>query len=177
MFVKKHSDICTLCQKKSIWVPVFLYPHFRLSVRPTCRKYVACLALPLPKQSRSTPKSDWLYSLRPKMEKLYRVSKNKTGSHCGSDHELLIAKFRLKLKKVGKTTRWFKYDFNQIPYNYTVEVTNRFKGLDLIDKMPEELQTEVCYIIQEAGINTIPKDKKCTKEKMVVWGGLTNSCE
>ena len=110
MFVKKHSDICTLCQKKSIWVPVFLYPHFRLSVRPTCRKYVACLALPLPKQSRSTPKSDWLYSLRPKMEKLYRVSKNKTGNWLSSDHELLIAKFRLKLKKVGKTTRPFKYD-------------------------------------------------------------------
>ena len=63
------------------------------------------------------------------MEKLYIVSKNKTGS-CGSDHELLIAKFRLKLKQVGKTTRPLKYDLNQIPYNYTVEVTNRFKGLD-----------------------------------------------
>ena len=68
------------------------------------------------------------------MEKLYTDSKNKTGS---SDHELLIAKFRLKVKKVGKTTRPFRYDVNQIPYNYTVEVTNRFKGLDLIDRMPE----------------------------------------
>ena len=58
------------------------------------------------------------------------------------DHELLIAKFRLKLKKVGKTTRPFRYDLNQIPYYYTVEVTNRFKGLDLIDRVPEELQTE-----------------------------------
>ena len=67
------------------------------------------------------------------MEKLYTVSKNKTGSDCGSDHELLIAKFRLKLKKVGKTTRPFRYDLCQIPYNYTVEVTNRFKGLDLIE--------------------------------------------
>ena len=67
------------------------------------------------------------------MEKLYTVSKNKTGSSCGSDHELLTAKFRLKLKKVGKTTRPFKYDLNQIPYNYTMEVTNRFKGLDLIE--------------------------------------------
>ena len=65
------------------------------------------------------------------MEKLYTVSKNKTGADCGSDHELLIAKFRLKLKKVGKTTRPFRYDLNQIPYNFTVEVTNRFKGLDL----------------------------------------------
>ena len=67
------------------------------------------------------------------MEKLYTVSKNKTGSDCGSDHELLIAKFRLKLKKVGKTTRPFRYDLCQIPYNYTVEVANRFKGLDLIE--------------------------------------------
>ena len=68
-----------------------------------------------------------------KMEKLYTVSRNKTGADCGSDHELLIAKFRLKLKKVGKTTRPFRYDLNQIPYDYTVEVTSRFKGLDLIE--------------------------------------------
>ena len=67
------------------------------------------------------------------MEKLYTVSKNKTGSGCGSDHELLIAKFRLKLKRVGKTTRPFSYNLNQILYDYTVEVTNRFKGLDLIE--------------------------------------------
>src|SRR5574337_819490 len=67
------------------------------------------------------------------MEKLYTVSKNKPGANCGSDHELLIAKFKLKLKKVGKTTRPFRYDLNQIPYDYTVEVRNRFKGLDLIE--------------------------------------------
>ena len=67
------------------------------------------------------------------MEKLYTVSKNNTGSYCGSNHEFLIEKFRLKLKKVGKTTRPFRYDLNQIPYDYTVEVRNRFKGLDLID--------------------------------------------
>ena len=68
------------------------------------------------------------------MEKLYTVTKNKTGSWpCGSDHELLIVKFRLKLKKVGKTTRPFRYDLNQIPYDYIVEVRNRFKGLDLIE--------------------------------------------
>ena len=72
----------------------------------------------------SIPKSDWLYSIEPKMEKLYTVSKNKTGSWLCSDHELLIAKFRLKLKKVGKTTRPFRYDVNQIPYDYTVEVTD-----------------------------------------------------
>ena len=90
------------------------------------------------------------------MEKLYTVSKNKTGADCGSDHELLIAKFRLKLRKGGKTTGPFRYDINQILYNYTREVTNRFKGLDLIDRMPEELWTEVCDIVQEAVIKTIP---------------------
>ena len=80
------------------------------------------------------------------MEKLYTVSQNKTGS-CGSDHGLLIAKFRLKLKKVGKTTRPFRYDLNQIPYDYAVEVTNRFKGLELTDRMPEELWTEAHNIV------------------------------
>ena len=79
--------------------------------------------------------------MQPKTEKLYAVSKNKTGADCGSDHEL-IAKFRLKLKKVGKTTRPFKYDLNQIPYDYTVEVTNRFKRLGVIDRVPEELWTK-----------------------------------
>ena len=76
-------------------------------------------------------------------------------------HELLIAKFRLKLKKVGKTTRPITYDVNQIPYDYTVEVTNRFKGLDLTDRVPEELWTEVHDIAHKAVIKTIPKKKKC----------------
>ena len=99
------------------------------------------------------------------MEKLYTVSKTRLGADCGSDHELLIAKFRLKLKKVGKTTRTFRYDLNQIPYDYTVEVRNRFKGLDLIDRVPDELWTEVCDIVQETGIKTIPKKKKYKKAK------------
>ena len=81
------------------------------------------------------------------------------------DHELLIAKFRLKLKKVGKTTRPFRYDLNQIPYNDKVEVRNRFKGLDLIDRGPDQLWTEVCDIVQETGIKTIPKKNK---GKMIV---------
>ncbi|TKE32609.1 hypothetical protein FCK73_09055, partial [Campylobacter coli] len=85
------------------------------------------------------------------------------------DQELPVAQimnsFRLKLKKVGKTTRPFRYDLNQIPYNYTVEVRNRFKGLDLIDRVPDELWTEVCDIVQETGIKTIPKKKKCKKAK------------
>ena len=99
------------------------------------------------------------------MEKFYTVSKNKTGTDCGSDHELLIAKFRLKLKKVGKTARPFRYDLNQIPYDYTVEVRNRFKGLDLIDRVPDELWAEVRDTVQETGIKTIPKEKKCKKAK------------
>ena len=77
-------------------------------------------------------------------------------------------KFRLKLKKVGKTTRPFRYDLNQIPYDYTVKVTNRFKGLDLIDRVPERLWTEVRYIVQEAVIKTILKKKKMQKGKMVL---------
>ena len=76
----------------------------------------------------------------------------------GSDHELLIAKFRLKLKKVGKTTRPFRYDLNQIPYDYTVEVRNRFKGLDLIDRVPDELWMEV-HNVQETAIKTKSKEK------------------
>ena len=87
------------------------------------------------------------------------------GADCGSDHELLIAKFRLKLKKVVETTRPFRYDLKQIPCDYTVEVTNKFKGLDLIDRVPEELWTEVHDTVQEARIKTIPKKKKCKKAK------------
>ena len=75
--------------------------------------------------------------MQPKIEKLYTVSK-RLGADCGSDHELLIAKFTLKLKTVEKTTRPLRYDLNQIPYDYTVEVTNRPKGLDLINRVPEE---------------------------------------
>ena len=99
------------------------------------------------------------------MEKLYTVSKNKTGGDCGSDHELLIGKFRLKLKKVGKTARPFRYDLTQIPYDYTVEVKNGFKRLDLINRVPDELWTEVHDIVQETGIMTIPIEKKCKKAK------------
>ena len=91
--------------------------------------------------------------------------KTRPEADCGSDHELCIEKFRLKLKKVGKTTTPFRYDLNQIPYDYTVEVTNRFKGLDLVGRLPEELWTDVCRIVQEAVTKTIPKKKKCKKAK------------
>ena len=103
--------------------------------------------------------------MQPKIEKLYTVSKNRLGADCGSDHELLIAEFRLKLIRVGKTTKPFRYDLNQIPYDYTVEVRNRFKGLDLMDRVPDELWMEVPDIVQETGIKTIPVEKKCKKVK------------
>ena len=88
-------------------------------------------------------------------------AKSRPGADCSSDHELLIAKLRLKLKKVGKITRRFKYDLNQIPNNYTVDVRNRFKGLDLIDRVPEEVHD----IVQETGSKTVPKKKKWKKQK------------
>ena len=88
------------------------------------------------------------------MEKLYTVSKTRPGADCGSDHKMLLAKFRLKLQKVEKTTRPFRYDLNQISYDYTVRVTNRFKGLDLIHRVPEERWMEVRDIVPEV-FNTV----------------------
>ena len=99
----------------------------------------------------------WRSSIQPATTRL--------GADCGSDHELLIAKFRLKLKKVGKTTRPFRYDLNQIPYDCIVGVRNRFKGLDLIGRVPDELWMEVRDIVQETGIKTILNKKKCKKGK------------
>ena len=87
-------------------------------------------------------------------------TKTRPGADCGSDRELLITKFRLKLKKAGKTARPFRYDLNQIPYDYTVEVRNRFKGLDQIDRVPDKLWNEVRDIVQETGNKTIPMEKK-----------------
>ena len=93
-----------------------------------------------------------------------RSAKTRPGADCGSDHELLIAKFRLKLKKVGKTSRPFRYDLSQIPYDYAVEMTNRFKGLDLIGRVPEELWMEVHDIVQEAVIKSIPKKRNAKRK-------------
>ena len=90
-------------------------------------------------------------------------AKTRPGADCGADHELLITNIRLKLKKVGKTAKPLRYDLNQIPYDYTVEVRNRFKGLDLLDRVPDELWNEVRDIVQETGIKTIPMEKKCKK--------------
>ena len=98
-------------------------------------------------------------------EALIESAKTRPGADCGSDHELLIAKFRLKLKKVGKTTGSFRYDLNQIPYDYAVEVRSRFKGLDLTDRVPDELWMKVHDTLQETGIKTIPKKKKRKKKQ------------
>ena len=91
-------------------------------------------------------------------------AKTRPETDCGSDHELLIAKFRLKLKKVGKTTRPFRYDLNQMPYDYTVEVRNKFKGLDLIDRVPDEIWMEVCDIVQEIGSRPSPRERNAKKQ-------------
>ena len=98
------------------------------------------------------------------MKKLYIISKNKTWANCGSEYEHFIAKFKLKLKIVGKTGP-FRCDINQIPYEYAVEVTNRFKGLDLVDRVPE-LWTDIPNIVQEAA--TYPKEKEMQEGKVVV---------
>ena len=100
-------------------------------------------------------------------EALYSQQKTRPGADSGSDHELLIAKFRLKVKKARKTTSPFSYDVHQMPYDYTVEATNRFKGLDLIDSMPEKLWMEMCDIVEEAVIKIISKKKKCEKAKQL----------
>ena len=102
--------------------------------------------------------------LAPRWRSSIQSAKTRLGADCGSDHELLIAKFRLKSKKVEKTTRTFRYDLNQIPYDYTVEVRNRFKVLDLIDRVSDELWMEVCDIVQETGIKTYPRKRNAKKE-------------
>ena len=99
------------------------------------------------------------------MEKVYTVSKTRLGSASSAAHELLNSKFRFKLKKVGKTTRIFRYDVNPNLYDYKVEVRNRFKGLDRTNRVTDKLWMEVHDIVQETGINTIPMKKKCQKAK------------
>ena len=112
----------------------------------------------------STPKSDCILCSQ-RWRSSIQSANRRLGADCGSDHELLIANIRLKLKKVGKTTRPFRYDLNLTPYDYTVEARSRFKGLDLIDIEPDELWMEVHDIVQETGIKTILKQKKCKKAK------------
>ena len=103
--------------------------------------------------------------MQPKTERFSQSAKRRSEAGCGSDHELLISDFRLKLKKIGKITSPFRYDLNQIPYDYTVEVMNRFKGLDPVERVPEELWMKVRNIVQEAVTKTIPKEKECKKTK------------
>ena len=99
------------------------------------------------------------------MKKLEQPAKTRPGADCGSDHEHLIAKIKLKLKKVWKIIRLFRYDLNKIPYDYTVEVMNKLKGLDLVDRVPEEVWMKVCNFVWEAVTKTIAKKKKCKKAK------------
>ena len=102
--------------------------------------------------------------MQPKWRSSIQSAKTRPGAYCGSDHEFLIAKFRLKLKNVEKTTRPFRYDLNQIPYDYTVEVTNRFKGLGLINRVPDELWTEIHDIVQETGIRPSPRKRNAKSQ-------------
>ena len=112
----------------------------------------------------SAPKTDYILCSQ-RWRSSIQLAKTRPGADCALDHELLIAKFRLQLKKVGKTTRPFRYDVNQIPYDYIVEVRNRFKRLNLINRVPDELWTEVCDIVAETEIKTLPMEKKCKKAK------------
>ena len=111
--------------------------------------------------------------MQPKWRSSIQSAKTRPGAYCGSDHEFLIAKFRLKLKNVEKTTRPFRYDLNQIPYDYTVEVTNRFKGLGLINRVPDELWTEIHDIVKETGIRPSPRKRNVKKQN----GCLRRSCK
>ena len=111
----------------------------------------------------STPKSDYILCNQ-RWRSSIQSAKTRPGADYGSDHELLITKFRLRLKKVWETTRPFRYDLNQIPYDYTVKVRNRFHGLDIIDRVPDELWTEIHDIVQETGIKTIPKERNAKKQ-------------
>ena len=121
--------------------------------------------LPMDITRRSIPKQIDYILCSQRWRSSIQSAKTRPGADCGSDHELMIAKFRLKFRKVGKTTRPFRYDLNQIRYEYTVEVRNRFKGLDLTDRVPDELWIEVSDIVQETGIKTILIEKKCKKAK------------
>ena len=115
--------------------------------------------------------------MHPRWRSSIQTIKTRPGADCGSDHELLIAKFRLKLKKVGKTARPFRYDLNQIPYDYTVKVRNKSKGLDLIDLeclMNYGMRFVTLYRKQGSRPS---QGKEMQKSKMAVWGSLTNSCE
>ena len=112
-------------------------------------------------------KSNWLpYILHSqRWRSSIQSAKTRPGADCASDHQLLIANFKLKLKRVGKPTGLVRYNQNQIPYEYTVEVKNRFKEVDLVDRVPEELGIESCNTVQEAATKTIPKKRNCKKAK------------
>ena len=148
-FALLHSILCQICLLLQVFLDFLLLHSSPLWTSPDSQHqnqidYILC-------------SQRWRSSIQ--------SAKTRPGADCGSDHELLIAKFRLKLKKVEKTTRPIQVWPKTNPYDYTMEVRNRFKGLDLRDKVPDELWKEVCDIVQETGIKTMPKKKKCKKAK------------
>ena len=161
--IRSVAQSClTLCNPMNCSTPGLPVQHQLLEFTETHIHRVSDAIQPSHPLSSPSPPAPWnhiniLCSQR--WRSSIKSAKTRPGADCGSDHELLIAKFRLKLKKVWKTTRPFRYDLNQIPYDYTAKVTNRFKGLYMIDRVLEKLWTE------EAGIKTIPKKKKCKKAK------------
>ena len=149
----KQGNGSEFCQENALVIANTLFQHHKRRLYTWTSPY-----------GRHQNQSDYILCSQ-RWRSSIQSAKTRLGADCGSDHELLVAKFRVKLKKVGETTRPFRYDLNQIPYDYTVEVRNRFKGLDLIDRVPDELWNEVRDIVQETGIKTIPKKNKCKKAK------------
>ena len=135
-----------------------------LLLTPSSAMWISCVGVGFPSFSRTSqlPLCASETILPAESCSPYRFRSKINDCHC-------IAKFRLKLKKVGKSTRPFRYDLNQIPYDYTVEVRNRFKGLDLIDRVSDELWMKICDIVQETGIKTIPKKKNAKKQNGCLW--------
>ena len=152
LLVKIWSFLLGLFKKFNYMVNLYIHSHKR--------RFYTC-----------TSPDDWnqnqIYYIpcSQRWRKSIESAKTKPGADCGSDHELLIANYRVKSKKVGKTTRPLRYDLNQIPYDYEMEVKTRFKGFDLTDRVPDEKWMEVHDIVQETGIKTISKKKKCKKAK------------
>ena len=150
-----EQRLIEFCQEKAMVIANTLLQHYKR------RLYIWTSP-----DSRHQKQTDYLLCSQ-RWRSSIQSAKTRLGADCGSDHELLIAKFRLKLKKVGNTTRLFMYDLNQIPSDYSMELRNRFKGLDLIDRVSDELWMEVCDIVQETGIKTI-RWKRNEKRKMAV---------
>ena len=149
---------------KQLLSNIFLLSRLILLIAPLSQRHKRRLYIWTSPDGRHQNQTDYILCSQ-RCRSSIQSAKTRQGADCGSSHEFFIAKFRLKLKKVEKTTKPFMYDLNQNPYDYTVEVRNRFKGLDVIDSVPDELWKEICDIVQETGIKIIPKKRKCKKAK------------